>query len=128
MLIYYGGVDDYILSPMRQQKQVPSIKWRPTILYLVYVTALFFILLFYIQSSFFIDSLSLDRNFEIIYQCVGNKGLGLTTHIIDHCKFILKYPEGTNNIWYNVKFKKFELWSTIMMCMRLSYCRNYIGT
>ncbi|RDY05664.1 Sialyltransferase-like protein 1, partial [Mucuna pruriens] len=41
-------------------------------------------------------------------QCVGNRGLGRTAHIIDHCKLILKYLEDTNSTWYNVQFKKFE--------------------
>ncbi|RDY05689.1 Sialyltransferase-like protein 5, partial [Mucuna pruriens] len=67
-------------------------------------TTLFSILFFYIQSSCFIDSLSSDRNFKTI--CI--LGLGLTAHIIDHCKLIVKYHEGTNNTWYNVQFKKFE--------------------
>ncbi|RDX91926.1 Sialyltransferase-like protein 5, partial [Mucuna pruriens] len=34
--------------------------------------------------------------------------LGLTAHIIDHCKLILKYLKGINNTWYNAQFKKFE--------------------
>ncbi|KAL9331153.1 hypothetical protein ACSQ67_000763 [Phaseolus vulgaris] len=103
---------------MRQHKQVSALNRRPTVLYLVCAAAFFSLLLFYIQSSFFAGSLSSDRNSESIrvlsnfqssvQQCVGNRGLGLTAHIIDHCKLILKYPEGTNSTWYNAQFKKFE--------------------
>ncbi|KAH1204915.1 Sialyltransferase-like protein 1 [Glycine max] len=113
---------------MRQHKQVSSINRRPTVLYLVCVAALFSLLLFYTQSSFFsgavssdssrIDAVSSDRDSETIHvlsnfqssvkQCVDNRGLGLTAHVIDHCKLILKYPEGTNSTWYNAQFKKFE--------------------
>ncbi|KAK7395986.1 hypothetical protein VNO78_16643 [Psophocarpus tetragonolobus] len=103
---------------MRQHKQVSSLNRRPTVLYLVFAAAFFSLLLFYIQSSFFAGSLASDRNSEAIRvlsnfqstvkQCVDNRGLGLTAHIIDHCKLILKYPEGTNSTWYNAQFKKFE--------------------
>ncbi|KAJ0789748.1 putative glycosyl transferase family 29, GT29-like superfamiliy [Helianthus annuus] len=31
---------------------------------------------------------------------MANRGFGLTAHIIDHCKLILKFPEGTNSTWY----------------------------
>ncbi|KAL8134988.1 hypothetical protein AgCh_009856 [Apium graveolens] len=30
---------------------------------------------------------------------LANRGLGLTTHIIDHYKLVLKFPEGTNSTW-----------------------------
>ncbi|RDY00368.1 Sialyltransferase-like protein 5, partial [Mucuna pruriens] len=43
-----------------------------------------------------------------VQQCVGNRELRLIAHIIDHCKLILKCPEGTNNTWYNAQFKKFK--------------------
>ncbi|RDX84269.1 Sialyltransferase-like protein 1, partial [Mucuna pruriens] len=93
-------------------KQVSFANRRPIILYLVCAAALFFTLLFYIKSSFFTDSLFSYRNSKTIYsnvqQCVGNRGLGLIAHIIDCCKLILKYLEGTNNTWYNAHFKKFE--------------------
>lgn len=29
----------------------------------------------------------------------ANRGLGLTAHIIDHCKMVLKFPKGTNSTW-----------------------------
>ncbi|KAL4188886.1 hypothetical protein AMTRI_Chr08g162730 [Amborella trichopoda] len=38
----------------------------------------------------------------------ATKGLGLTAHIIDHCKLVLKFPKDTNNTWYNVQFKNYE--------------------
>ncbi|CAH8356021.1 unnamed protein product [Eruca vesicaria subsp. sativa] len=38
----------------------------------------------------------------------GNRGLGLSAHVIDHCNLILKFPQGTNNTWYNKQFKIFE--------------------
>ncbi|KAL5647619.1 hypothetical protein ACJX0J_041974, partial [Zea mays] len=46
-----------------------------------------------------------------VQQCVVR--LGLTTHIIDHCKLVLKFLEGTNSTWvtflqYNAQFKIFE--------------------
>ncbi|KAL1314532.1 hypothetical protein HN51_041329 [Arachis hypogaea] len=106
---------------MRQHKLLSSSasnNRRPRILYLVCAVALFSLLLFAIQSSFFSGSLISDRNREQIsvlsnfqssvQQCVAKKGLGLTAQIIDHCKLILKYPEGTNSTWYNAQFKHFE--------------------
>ncbi|KAF1885703.1 hypothetical protein Lal_00039551 [Lupinus albus] len=100
---------------MRHQKQ---LSLRPTILYLVFTVSLFSFSLFTIQSSFFPGSINSNRNAETIrilshfqstlQQCVANRGLGLTAHIVDHCKLILKYPEGTNSTWYNAQFKKFE--------------------
>ncbi|XP_064999581.1 sialyltransferase-like protein 5 isoform X2 [Musa acuminata AAA Group] len=38
----------------------------------------------------------------------ASRGLGLTADIIDHCKLVLKFPEGTNSTWYNAQFKIFE--------------------
>lgn len=84
----------------------------------MFAAALFSLILFAIQSSFFSGSLYSDRNSETIrilsqfqsslQQCVANRGLGLTAHIIDHCTLILKFPKGTNSTWYNAQFKKFE--------------------
>ncbi|KAI9120923.1 hypothetical protein K1719_007956 [Acacia pycnantha] len=104
---------------MRQHKLSSlSQNRRPSILYLVCAVAFFSLLVFAIQSSFFAGSLSTDRNSGTIrilsdfqssvQQCVANRGLGLTAHIIDHCKLILKFPEGTNSTWYNEQFKIFE--------------------
>ncbi|XP_019457242.1 PREDICTED: sialyltransferase-like protein 1 [Lupinus angustifolius] len=106
---------------MRHQKQLLSslsTNRRPTILYLVFAVSIFSLFLFAIQSSFFSGSINSHRNAETIrilfqfqstlQQCVANRGLGLTAHIVDHCKLILKYPEGTNSTWYNAQFKKFE--------------------
>lgn len=92
---------------------------RPTILHLVCAASLFSILVFAIQSNFFTGKQNPDiRNTEEIQilssfqsnvqQCVANRGLGLTADIIDHCKLILKFPEGTNSTWYNAQFKIFE--------------------
>lgn len=72
-----------------------------------------------IQSTFFTGSSRLSsRNREVVavladfqtqvQQCVANRGLGLTAHIIDHCKLTLKFPEGTNSTWYNQQFKVYE--------------------
>ncbi|MED6171636.1 purple acid phosphatase [Stylosanthes scabra] len=106
---------------MRQHKLLSSSasnNRRPRILYLVCAVAFFSLLLFSIQSSFFSGSVISDHNREqisvlsnfqsSIQQCVANRGLGLTAEIIDHCKLILKYPEGTNSTWYNAQFKHFE--------------------
>ncbi|XP_043724144.1 sialyltransferase-like protein 1 [Telopea speciosissima] len=43
-----------------------------------------------------------------VQQCVASRSLGLTSHILDHCKLILKFPEGTNSTWYNEQFKIYE--------------------
>ncbi|XP_020219603.1 sialyltransferase-like protein 5 [Cajanus cajan] len=103
---------------MRPHKQVPSVNRRPTVLYLVCAAAFFSLFLFYLQSSFFAGSLYSDRNSETIrvlsnfqstvQHCVDNRGLGLTAHVVDHCKLILKYPKDTNSTWYNTQFNKFE--------------------
>ncbi|XP_020219607.2 sialyltransferase-like protein 1 [Cajanus cajan] len=94
---------------MRPHKQVPSVNRRPTVLYLVCAAAFFSLFLFYLQSSFFAGSLYSDRNSETIrvlsnfqstvQHCVDNRGLGLTAHVVDHCKLILKYPKDTNSTW-----------------------------
>ncbi|RDX85640.1 Sialyltransferase-like protein 1, partial [Mucuna pruriens] len=52
---------------MRQHKKVPSVNQQLTILYLVCGTALVSILFFYIQSFFFMDSHSSDRNSKTIH-------------------------------------------------------------
>ncbi|XP_059450210.1 sialyltransferase-like protein 1 [Corylus avellana] len=91
---------------------------RPTLLHLVCAAVIFSLLVFAIQSSFFTGDQKSDLNREEvrvlsefqsgIQQCVANKGLGLTAHVIDHCKLILKFPEGTNSTWYNAQFKVYE--------------------
>ncbi|KAJ7976290.1 Sialyltransferase-like protein [Quillaja saponaria] len=104
---------------MRQNKLSPSNNnRRPTLLQLVCAAAFFAILVFAIQSSLFTGSQKVDFNREtvrILYdfqtsvqQCVANRGLGLTAHIVDHCKVVLKFPEGTNSTWYNEQFKIYE--------------------
>ncbi|XP_020693102.1 sialyltransferase-like protein 5 [Dendrobium catenatum] len=91
---------------------------RPTIILLFGVALIFSVLLVSIQSSFFAGKRKYDTNREEIsmlsdfqsriQQCVANRGLGLTADIIDHCRLILKFPEGTNSTWYNAQFKIFE--------------------
>ncbi|XP_030450424.2 sialyltransferase-like protein 1 isoform X1 [Syzygium oleosum] len=104
---------------MRLHKPTPSGGSRNlTILHLVCAAALFSLLVFVIQSSYFAgnrqvpidgeDARVLSDFQSSVRQCVANRGLGLTAHIIDHCKLILKFPQGTNSTWYNEQFKIFE--------------------
>ncbi|KAL3526250.1 hypothetical protein ACH5RR_010906 [Cinchona calisaya] len=90
---------------------------RPGLLHLVCAAAaIFSLVVFAIQSSFFSDNHQKQRvialNINIkedirilsdfqssVHQCVANRGLGLTVHIIDHCKLVLKFPQGTNSTW-----------------------------
>ncbi|KAK4845315.1 hypothetical protein QYF36_003494 [Acer negundo] len=92
---------------------------RPTFLHLICVAAFFALLVFALQSSFLsgsgqISNLNREQvgilsDFQShVQQCVANRGFGLTAQIIDHCKLILKFPEGTNSTWYNAQFKIFE--------------------
>ncbi|KAJ6880237.1 Glycosyl transferase [Populus alba x Populus x berolinensis] len=95
---------------------------RASILQLVCVAAFFSLAVFVIQSSFFTGdngSSDLNKYFKkeirilsdfqsTVKQCVANRGFGLTASIVDHCKLILKFPQGTNSTWYNQQFKKFE--------------------
>ncbi|XVE91356.1 hypothetical protein REPUB_Repub01dG0002600 [Reevesia pubescens] len=104
---------------------------KPALLPLVCAAAAFSLLLFGIQFSFFSgpsNNKKLDLSKEqlrvsdlntqevrilsefqtSIQQCVANRGLGLTAHIIDHCKLVLKFPQGTNSTWYNEQFKIYE--------------------
>ncbi|THU59270.1 hypothetical protein C4D60_Mb07t00360 [Musa balbisiana] len=84
---------------------------RPAVVVLLLGASLVFsALLVTIQSSFFTGSRrSLVGREEIrvlsdlqtrLQQCVASRGLGLTADIIDHCKLVLKFPEGTNSTWY----------------------------
>ncbi|XP_010550437.1 PREDICTED: sialyltransferase-like protein 1 [Tarenaya hassleriana] len=92
---------------------------RPTLLRLVCAVAVFSVFVFVIQSSFFAgnvrklsvnpEDIQILSDFQTsVQQCVANRGLGLTAHVIDHCNLILKFPEGTNSTWYNAQFKIFE--------------------
>ncbi|XP_058003483.1 sialyltransferase-like protein 1 isoform X2 [Hevea brasiliensis] len=113
---------------MRLHKNTNFSRRRP-ILHLLFLAALFSILVFAIQSSFFsgffppISSfLYSGRNSDLskeqirdlsdfqssVQQCVANRGLGLTAQIIDLCKLTLKFPEGTNSTWFNEQFKIYE--------------------
>lgn len=91
---------------------------KPAVVHLLCVAAFFSLIVFAIQSSFFTGNRNSDLNKEEIrtlshfqssvQQCVANRGLGLTAHIIDHCKLTLKFPQGTNSTWYNEQFKIYE--------------------
>ncbi|KAM7509319.1 hypothetical protein LguiA_019772 [Lonicera macranthoides] len=104
--------------PMKASSSSINTTKRPAILHLVFAACVFSITLFTIQSTFFTGNQKIDSNKEeirILYdfqssvqQCVANRGLGLTAHIIDHCKVVLKFPEGTNSTWYNEQFKVYE--------------------
>jgi hypothetical protein len=89
------------------------------LLQLLGCVAVFSVFVFTIQSSFFADNnrkldlqpedIQILSDFQSsVQQCVANRGLGLSAHIIDHCNLILKFPEGTNSTWYNAQFKVFE--------------------
>ncbi|XP_020586457.1 sialyltransferase-like protein 5 [Phalaenopsis equestris] len=91
---------------------------RPTIILLLGAAIAFSILVASIQSSLFAgkrksdiksEEISILSDFQLrVQQCVANRGLGLTADIIDHCRLVLKFPEGTNSTWYNAQFKIFE--------------------
>ncbi|GAB2229838.1 hypothetical protein Drorol1_Dr00014094 [Drosera rotundifolia] len=102
-------------STMRPQSKHPN-----AILHLVSFVVVFSLAVLAIQSTFFtggkkqIEVASkeeveiLSRFQKSIQQCVANRGLELSAEIIDHCKLVLKFPEGTNSTWFNKQFKKFE--------------------
>ncbi|CAL9174946.1 unnamed protein product [Musa hybrid cultivar] len=104
---------------MRTAKTSVPIR-RPAAVFVLLLAALVFaaIVVAIQSSSFFIGSRkSLIDSEEIrilsdfqsrVQQCVASRGLGLTADIIDHCKLVLKFPEGTNSTWYNAQFKIFE--------------------
>ncbi|KAK1319065.1 hypothetical protein QJS10_CPB04g00114 [Acorus calamus] len=96
---------------------VAAGKRRPTVLLLLLVVLAFTVLVVYIQSSFTGnrgsdpyegEKLILSEFQTSVQQCVASRGLGLTAHIVDHCKLVLKFPEGTNSTWYNAQFKIYE--------------------
>ncbi|KDP41852.1 hypothetical protein JCGZ_26870 [Jatropha curcas] len=103
---------------MRPYKNSNNSRRPAAVLHLLCVAAFFSIIVFAIQSSFFAGNRNSDLNKEEIHtlsefqfsvqQCVANRGLGLTAHIVDHCKLTLKFPEGTNSTWYNAQFKIYE--------------------
>uniref|UniRef100_A0A5B7ASK5 Sialyltransferase-like protein 1 n=1 Tax=Davidia involucrata TaxID=16924 RepID=A0A5B7ASK5_DAVIN len=104
--------------PLKASSSSANNTKRPTLLHLVCAAALFSLIVFAIQSSFFTgnqrpyinrEEVRILSDFQSsVQQCVANRGLGLTAHIIDHCKLILKFPDGTNSTWYNEQFKIFE--------------------
>ncbi|GAA0138748.1 transferase [Lithospermum erythrorhizon] len=92
---------------------------RPIIQYLLLAASAFSLLVFAFQSSFFAGNQTIlavnKQDIQIlskfqsnVKQCVANRGLGLTAKIIDHCKLVLKFPEGTDSRWFNKQFKSFE--------------------
>ncbi|KAL5710562.1 purple acid phosphatase [Ranunculus cassubicifolius] len=90
---------------------------RPTVLLLVCVAVFFSLLVLAIQNSFTgnqkynssQEQIRILSGFQSkVQQCVANRGFGLTAHIVDHCKLILKFPKGTNSTWYNEQFKIYE--------------------
>ncbi|CAL9128578.1 unnamed protein product [Musa textilis] len=93
---------------------------RPAVVVLLLGAALVFsALVVTIQSSFFTASRRslVDREEIRVLSDLqtasssawhASRGLGLTADIIDHCKLVLKFPEGTNSTWYNAQFKIFE--------------------
>lgn len=92
---------------------------RPALLHLLSAAAIFSLVLFAVQSSLYTgnqrinhvnrEQIQILSDFQSsVQQCVANRGLGLTAHIIDHCKMVLKFPKGTNSTWYNSQFKVFE--------------------
>ncbi|PKA64030.1 hypothetical protein AXF42_Ash005042 [Apostasia shenzhenica] len=101
---------------MRVQKS--STVSRQPIVFLLLSAALFFsIVVVSIQSFFFtgrkshlnMEGIAILSDFQSrVQQCVARRGLGLTADIIDHCRLVLKFPEGTNSTWYNSQFKIFE--------------------
>lgn len=103
---------------LKASASINSTRRRPALLHLVSAAAIFSLFVFAIQSSFFTDNQKVESNSEevrilsdfqsSVQQCVANRGLGLTAHIVDHCKLVLKFPEGTNSTWYNAQFKIFE--------------------
>ncbi|CAL9750971.1 unnamed protein product [Musa acuminata subsp. burmannicoides] len=104
---------------MRTAKTSVPIR-RPAAVFVLLLAALVFaaIVVAIQSSSFFIGSrksridseeIRILSDFQSrVQQCVASRGLGLTADIIDHCKLVLKFPEGTNSTWYNAQFKIFE--------------------
>ncbi|KAF8398664.1 hypothetical protein HHK36_014519 [Tetracentron sinense] len=95
-----------------------SANRRPILLLRVCAAVFLSLLLLAFQTSFFTGNSKLHLNREdvlilsdfqsSVQQCLANRGLGLTAHVVDHCKLILKFPEGTNSTWYNEQFKIYE--------------------
>ncbi|XP_042413142.1 sialyltransferase-like protein 5 [Zingiber officinale] len=92
---------------------------HPTFIAILLLAALVFsALVVSIQSSLFTgtrtsvadsEEIRILSDFQsTVQQCVASRGLGLTAEIIDHCKLVLKFPQGTNSTWYNAQFKIFE--------------------
>ncbi|KAL1833072.1 hypothetical protein ACET3Z_002723 [Daucus carota] len=97
-------------------KRPPHKASRSSILYLISAAAIFTLFFLAVQFTFFTGKNKIpSEDARILFdfqsnvqQCIANRGLGLTANIIDHCKLVLKFPEGTNSTWYNAQFKVFE--------------------
>ncbi|KAL4201477.1 hypothetical protein AMTRI_Chr02g258820 [Amborella trichopoda] len=99
-------------------KPLKALNRPPTVLLLLFLALTSSIVILAIQSTFFsgagkngVTSRDISDLFAFqnkIQQCVATKGLGLTAHVIDHCKLVLKFPKDTNSTWYNVQFKRYE--------------------
>ncbi|XP_074579233.1 sialyltransferase-like protein 5 [Curcuma longa] len=91
---------------------------KPTVIAILLAAALVFsAVVVSIQSSLFTGTrmsvadgqIQILSDFQsTLQQCVASRGLGLTAEVIDHCKLVLKFPQGTNSTWYNAQFKIFE--------------------
>ncbi|KAK9113345.1 hypothetical protein Syun_020142 [Stephania yunnanensis] len=87
-----------------------SARGQPTVPLLICLAVLFTLLVLAIQTSFFTGNRKVEYNSDgvrilssfqaNVQQCVADRGLGLTADIVDHCKLILKFPEGTNSTWF----------------------------
>ncbi|CBI21279.3 hypothetical protein VitviT2T_022135 [Vitis vinifera] len=105
------------MRPLHPSSRPSSNRMRFTLFHLICAAVFFSLFVFGIQSSLFAGSRRISNNINIqilsdfqssVQQCMANRGFGITAHIIDHCKLILKFPEGTNSTWFNTQFKKFE--------------------
>ncbi|RLM70100.1 hypothetical protein C2845_PM17G11670 [Panicum miliaceum] len=97
----------------------PAAQRRPTVALLLGLALAFCLAVLSIQSSFFAAPGEPGRRLDLdagdVRELAGFQsasssawGLSLTADIIDHCKLVLKFPEGTNSTWYNTQFKIFE--------------------
>ena len=55
----------------------------------------------------------------------GDRGLGLSAHIIDHCNLILKFPQGTNSTW--VMFTLVSGFFLRFQLMQVSHSYSYLS-
>lgn len=99
-------------------KGAKRLHQRPLVLLLVLSALVFLFGILAAQYFLFSGIQNYDankKNVKTLYslqkqvkKCVQRNGLGLMAHIVDHCKLVLAYPEGTNSTWYNQQFKYYE--------------------